>query len=128
MLAQSLEIMHASGGRFKHFDAETGDVPWLLETDSPGYQLFRAQFLTPTKSREPALRDSLGYHGCHVTWSGKESGLASNTVVLLGALVDKLALAADLEYVYHFYAAFSPFTTIATFLHVTTHSCAAILR
>lgn len=112
-------------------------IPWATAIQLP------AAILNPDEADKARLERFFQLPYFSRTWAMQEVGLASNAILFWGdssiewgiiglstmffmrycrAHFEKLALSADLERLYHLYTAFSPFTPMATFLHVISNT------
>lgn len=134
---QSMKVNNLSPPAWVPASLDRLTIPWSTATHLP------AAIFHPDESEKARLEKFFRLPYFSRTWVMQEIGLASNAVVSWGnnsidwsiiglstmffmrhcrAHFDKLALSADVERLYHLYTAFSPFTPMATFLHVISNA------
>lgn len=132
-----------AGGHFAHFDEETGDLHWQLQQRKNYVSALPKAIVDPDEEEKARLDRFFKLPWFSRTWTLQEVGLAPEAVVLWGgnaiewnpvglaamflkrhckALLGKLGLTTEIERVFHIYTAFSPFTPLATFLHVINNA------
>lgn len=128
-----------AGGRFRHFDEDSGELHWQLgEGKNCVSALPRAIFLA-NEYETARLQRFFRLPWFSRTWVVQEVGLATEAVVRWGsitiqwaiigltamflvryckALLNKLNLTVEVQRVFHIYTAFSPFIPRSTFVHI----------
>lgn len=130
---QSIKIGKVSSPAEVTDSFETLPIPWSTTIQLP------AGIFHPDEVEKARLERFFRLPYFSRTWVLQEVGLATNAILFWGnssiewsviglstmffkrhcrAHFDKLALSADVERLYHLYTTFSPFTPLATFLHV----------
>lgn len=138
-LIEGCGMILEAGGQFGYFDEETGDLHWQLENGKNCVSALPKAIVDPDEVQMARLVRFFTLPYFERTWTLQEVGLASDAVVLWGgfaiewnpigltamflkrhcrSLLNKLELTREMDRVYHAYTTFSPFTPMATFLHL----------
>ncbi|RYP07574.1 hypothetical protein DL765_009111 [Monosporascus sp. GIB2] len=136
---EGAELIVEAGGRFLNFDEETGDLHWRSRDGRNRVWTLPKMLVGPDQGEKAKLERFFRLPWFSRTWILQEVGLAAYALVLWGddamewhaiglaamflkryckPLLLRLGLATEIEKVFHVYTMFSPFTPLATFIHV----------
>ncbi|RYP33979.1 hypothetical protein DL767_004500 [Monosporascus sp. MG133] len=139
LTVEGAEPIVEAGGQFVNFDEETGDLHWRSRDGRNRVWALPKMLVAPDQGERAKLERFFRLPWFSRTWILQEVGLAAYAVVLWGdhamewhsiglaamflkryckPLLLRLGLATEIENVFHVYTLFSPFTPLATFIHV----------